>query len=201
MILSIRLYGDPVLRQKARPVTDFSGIPKLAQAMLETMFEARGVGIAAPQVGLPIRLFVAVEYSDDEPEGEEATESDEPRSRVLNEFVVVNPVLEVIEPGPALGLEGCLSIPGIYEEGVPRAQAVRLRYQNERGEHRALEAEDYLARVFQHEFDHLEGKLFLDYLPREVVNAHREDLTEMQRKAKAFLKEEKEREKARKGKR
>lgn len=201
MILPIRLYGDPVLRQKARPVKDFTDIPKLAQNMLETMFEARGVGIAAPQVGLPIRLFVAVEYSDDEPEGEEAEESDEPRSRVLNEFVVVNPVLEVIQRGPALGLEGCLSIPGIYEEGVPRAQAVRLHYQNERGEHRMLESEDYLARVFQHEFDHLEGKLFLDYLPREVVNLHRDDLTEMQRKAKAFLKEEKELEKAKKGKR
>ena len=152
-------------------------------------------------MGLPIRLFVAVEYGDDEPEGEEAEEADEPRSRVLNEFVVVNPVLEVIQHGPALGLEGCLSIPGIYEEGVPRAQAVRWRYQNERGEHRVLESEDYLARVFQHEFDHLEGKLFLDYLPREVVNLHRDDLTEMQRKAKAFLKEEKDLEKAKKGKR
>jgi peptide deformylase len=201
MILPIRLYGDPVLRQKARPVKDFTDIPKLAQNMLETMFEAHGVGLAAPQVGLPIRLFVAVEFSDDEPEGEEAEESEEPRSRVLNEFVMVNPVLEVIQRGPVEGLEGCLSIPGIYEEGVPRAQAVRLRYQNERGEPKTLEAEDYLARVFQHEFDHLEGKLFLDYLPREVVNVHRDDLTEMQRKAKAFLKEEKEREKALKVKR
>ncbi len=201
MILPIRLYGDPVLRQKARPVTDFSDIPKLAQNMLETMFDAHGVGIAAPQVGLPIRLFVAVEFSDDEPEGEQAEESDEPRSRVLNEFVVVNPVLEVLQRGPVEGLEGCLSIPGIYEEGVPRAQAVRVRYQNERGDHKTIEAEDYLARVFLHEFDHLEGKLFLDYLPREVVNVHRDDLTEMQRKAKAFLKEEKDREKVLKGKR
>ena len=201
MILPIRLYGDPVLRQKARSVTDFSDIPKLAENMLETMFDAHGVGIAAPQVGLPIRLFVAVEFSDDEPEGEQAEESEEPRSRVLNEFVVVNPVLEVLQRGPVEGLEGCLSIPGIYEEGVPRAQAVRLRYQNERGDHKLIEAEDYLARVFLHEFDHLEGKLFLDYLPREVVNVHRDDLTEMQRKAKAFLKEEKDREKALKGKR
>ncbi len=201
MILPIRLYGDPVLRQKARPVKDFSDIPKLAQNMLETMFDAHGVGIAAPQIGRPIRMFVAVEFSDDEPEGEEAEESEEPRSRVLNEFVVVNPILEVIQRGPVEGLEGCLSIPGIYEEGVPRAQAVRLRYQNERGEQKVLEAEDYLARVFQHEFDHLEGKLFLDYLPREVVNVHRDDLTEMQRKAKAFLKEEKDREKALKVKR
>jgi peptide deformylase len=201
MILPIRLYGDPVLRQKARPVTDFSDIPKFAENMLETMFDAHGVGIAAPQVGVPLRMFVAVEFSDDEPEGEEAEESEEPRSRVLNEFVVVNPILEVIQRGPVEGLEGCLSIPGIYEEGVPRAQAVRLRYQNERGEQKVLEAEDYLARVFQHEFDHLEGKLFLDYLPREVVNLHRDDLTEMQRKAKTFLKEEKEREKALKVKR
>jgi peptide deformylase len=200
MILPIRLYGDPVLRQKARPVTDFKDIPALAQDMLETMYEAHGVGLAAPQVGLPIRMFVAAEFEEEHEEGEE------PTSRVKTAFVVVNPTLEFVDRTPMLGLEGCLSIPGIYEEGVPRARALRVTYQNEHGQTHSLELEEYMARVFQHEFDHLEGKLFLDYLPHEITEKHRTELTDMQRQAKAFLKEEKERAKtaqsrSRKGKR
>jgi hypothetical protein len=93
MILPIRLYGDPVLRTKARTVTDFSTIPKLAEDMLETMYEAKGVGLAAPQIGQGIRMFVAAEYSDEEQEGEES----ELKSRVLNEYVMVNPTLEVLD--------------------------------------------------------------------------------------------------------
>ena len=196
MILPIRLYGDPVLRHKARPVTDFKPIPKLAEDMMETMFEANGVGLAAPQIGQPIRLFVAVEYADDEPEGEDA----EPKSRLLNQFVMVNPVLEVLDASSVLGLEGCLSIPQLYEEGVPRVRALRVNYQDEHGEKRSLEAEDFLARVFQHEYDHLEGRLFFDLLPAEIFDKHRAELAEMQRQAKLFLKEEKEREKAAKAK-
>ena len=190
MILPIRLYGDPVLRQKARPVTDFKPIPKLAADMMETMFEANGVGLAAPQIGQSLRLFVAVEYADDEPEGEE-----EPKSRVVNEYVMVNPIVEVLDQTQVLGLEGCLSIPQLYEEGVPRVRALRINYQNEHGEHRSIEAEDFLARVFQHEYDHLEGRLFFDLLPPEIFDKHRAELAEMQRQAKQFLKEERERQK------
>lgn len=192
MILPIRLFGDPVLRQRAKPVTDFAPVPRLAESMLETMYDASGVGLAAPQVGLPQRLFVAVEYADDEPEGEAA----EPRSRVVREFVVVNPEIEVLDARPVEGVEGCLSIPGLYEDGVPRARAIRVRYQDERGEAHVAEAEDYVARVFQHEFDHLNGRLFLDLLPPEVTAAHRAELGDMQRQAKAYLKELKERERA-----
>jgi peptide deformylase len=181
-----------VLRQKARPVTDFKDIPALAEDMMETMFEAHGVGLAAPQIGKPIRMFVAVEYADDEPEGE----GSEPKSRAVNQFVVVNPSIEVLDDTQVLGLEGCLSIPQLYEEGVPRVRALRINYQNEHGEKQSLEAEDYLARVFQHEFDHLEGRLFFDLLPAEVYDKYRSELAEMQRQAKQFLKEEKDREKA-----
>ncbi|MFX8406624.1 peptide deformylase, partial [Acinetobacter baumannii] len=88
MIYPIRLYGDPVLRKKARPVQDFQGLKKLAEDMLETMFEARGVGLAAPQIGLSQRFFVAVEYAD-EPEGEERPLRDLAR-RI---YVVANPVI------------------------------------------------------------------------------------------------------------
>ena len=192
MILPIRLYGDPVLRSKARTVTDFSSIPKLAEDMLETMYEAKGVGLAAPQVGQGIRMFVVAEYGDEESEGEDA----ELKSRVLNEYVMVNPTLEVLDASLVEGVEGCLSIPKIYIDGVSRIRALRINFQNEVGEAKSLEFEDFNARVMQHEFDHLESRLFIDLLPPEVMLEHREALVGMQRDAKAFLKELRESEKA-----
>ncbi|GMA15648.1 peptide deformylase [Deinococcus metallilatus] len=195
-VYPIRLYGDPVLRRKARPVqpTDTLTVPgfspqsvrEVAHTMLETMFEARGVGLAAPQVGLPVRLFVAVEYEDDEEEneGQEAPL----KSRVLREFVMLNPVLTVTDKKKDRSYqEGCLSIPGIYEEGVARARAVQVRYTDLDGQERTLEADDYLARVFQHETDHLDGVFFLDRLPPAVTEDHRKELAAMQRQAKAYL--------------
>jgi peptide deformylase len=182
MILPIRLYGDPVLRQKARPITDFSDVPHLAQDMLETMHQAKGVGLAAPQVGLQQAMFVWAEYADEEDEGEEAS------SKLLAEHVVVNPRLEILDKTKVLGTEGCLSIPQIYEDDVPRALALRLHYQNEHGEQKTLEFEDYNARVVQHEFDHLIGRLYFDLLPKAVLDKHRSELSQMQKDAKAFLK-------------
>ena len=190
MILPIRLYGDPVLRTKARAVTDFSLMPALMENMFETMYNAKGVGLAGPQVGLSSRVFTWVDYADEEPETET-----EPRSKILNEYFMVNPTLEFLDKTVVEGLEGCLSIPEIYEEGVPRKRALRVNYQNEFGIHKILEVEDYNARIVQHEFDHLEAKLFLDYLPSEVVATHREDLVRMQREARDFLKTLREREK------
>jgi peptide deformylase len=185
MILPIRLYGDPVLQRKAAPVSQFANIPQLAADMLETMYAANGVGLAAPQVGVSKRLFVAVEYADDEAEGEQAS------SRVLNEFVVVNPRLEWLDEAKVLGVEGCLSIPELYIDGVPRKRALRLHYQNEHGEHRTAEAEDYLARVFQHEYDHLDGRLYLELLPTSVVVRHRNELIEVQKRAKMMMSRDK----------
>jgi peptide deformylase len=183
MVFPIRLYGDPVLRAKARPVTDFKPIPQLMADMLETMFEAKGVGLAAPQIGLSQQIFVWAEFDDEEEEGEEST------SRILAEHIMINPRLEILDSTAVLGIEGCLSIPGISEEGVARAKAVRVHYQNEHGEAKILELEDYNARVVQHEFDHLIGRLYFDLLPKSVLETHRKELAQMQKDAKAFLKE------------
>ncbi|SEJ57537.1 peptide deformylase [Deinococcus reticulitermitis] len=194
----MRLYGDPVLRRKAKPLaaTDLLTVPgfqpqtvrEVADAMLETMFEQRGVGLAAPQIGLPVRLFVAVEYADDE---EEHEGQDKPlRSRVLREYVMLNPVIRPLNKKKDRSYqEGCLSIPGIYEEGVARARQVRIDYTDLEGQPRSLEAEDYLARVFQHELDHLDGVLFLDRLPDDVTSDHRAELLKIQQAAKTYLTE------------
>jgi peptide deformylase len=185
MVLPIRLYGDPVLRAKARPVTDFTSISDLATNMIETMHDAKGVGLAAPQIGVSLALFVWAEYADEE----EGVDGADLTSKLLAEHIVVNPKLEVLESTRVLGLEGCLSIPGIYEEGVARAKAVRITYQNEYGEAKIMELEDYNARVVQHEYDHLIGKLYFDLLPKSTLEAHRAALVQMQKDAKAFLRE------------
>ncbi|MEN2981465.1 MAG: peptide deformylase [Thermus sp.] len=187
MIYPIRLYGDPVLRKKALPVRDFSGLPRLAEDMLETMWEAHGVGLAAPQIGLSQRLFVAVEYAD-EPEGEERPL----RDLVRRVYVVANPVI-LHREGEVEGTEGCLSLPGLYSEEVPRAERIRVAYQDEQGVERTVELEGYMARVFQHEIDHLDGVFFFERLPqpkREAfLEANRLELARLQREAKALLKE------------
>lgn len=188
-IYTVRLFGDPVLRKRALKVTDFSEVPRIAQNMLETMFEARGVGLAAPQVGLSQRLFVWAEYLDsEEEEGEEA----DLRTRVRETHVMVNPVITFRE-GQQASTEGCLSLPGLYAENVPRDLRVRVEYQDERGEPGAYEAEGYNAVVIQHELDHLDGVLYFERLPKELkarwLEENREELARLQKQARAFLKE------------
>ncbi|MEZ0347295.1 MAG: peptide deformylase [Thermus sp.] len=187
MIYPIRLYGDPVLRKRAQPVRNFARVKKLAEDMLETMLEARGVGLAAPQIGLSERLFVAVEYAD-EPDEEERPL----RDLVRRVYVVANPVL-LHREGEVEGTEGCLSLPGLYSEEVPRAERIRVAYQDEEGNPRVLELEGYMARVFQHEMDHLDGVLFFERLPgpkREAfLEANRAELARLQKEARALLKE------------
>jgi peptide deformylase len=146
-LLPIRTLGDPVLRERARDVEAFDpSLARLVQDMFETMYEAPGVGLAAPQIGLALRLFV---YDD----GEEARGA------------VANPALS--DPRGEVTIdEGCLSVPGIYHP-TARAETVCLIGQDIHGEPIAVEAEGLLARIFQHETDHLSGTLYLDRLPDE----------------------------------
>ena len=143
-ILKIHYYPDKVLTRKAEPVTDFGPeLEALAQDMLETMDESEGVGLAAPQVGVSKRLLVLCE-----PEGEP--------------ICLVNPVIEESE-GREYGEEGCLSLPQMYAR-VARATRVKVRAQDLLGEPVEFEAHDFLARIIQHECDHLDGIVFPDRL-------------------------------------
>jgi peptide deformylase len=144
--LPIRTFGDPVLRDRARPVESFDdALARLAEDMIVTMHEAPGVGLAAPQVGRPIRLVV-FDVGEEEPD---------PRA-------LVNPVLKN-EWGEQIAEEGCLSLPGLYYP-VKRAQKVWAEGFDVTGHDVTIEAEDLLARVLQHEVDHLDGVLFIDRL-------------------------------------
>jgi len=212
LIYPIRYYGDPILRRRANPVTTFDDrLTRLAADMFETMYAADGIGLAAPQIGVPLRLFVALEVApdheadetdedaSDEFSGQLGTDSTEPLTPaekrkawgVVREHVVVNPVM-VERSGGQLGRDGCLSLPGLVVEDVPRALRVVMEYQDLEGGHHRLSAEGYFAHVLQHEFDHLDGVLFFDHLPaprrERFMEEHRAQLAQWQRDSKALLK-------------
>ena len=144
--LRILEFPDPRLRKKAEPVEAVDAeLQALIDDMFETMYDAPGIGLAATQVDVHRRLLVA----------DVSTEKNEP-------WVLINPVI-VEQDGVEVTEEGCLSVPGYYEE-VQRAEHIRVRYLNRDGEEVESEFDGLLAVCVQHEMDHLEGKLFVDYL-------------------------------------
>lgn len=161
MVLSIVAYGDPVLRKVASPISnDYPNFTNLVQNMFETMYQANGVGLAAPQVGLPIRLFVidTTPFSDSDDLSEE-------EKKQLNGFkkVFVNAKIEKEEGEPWSFNEGCLSIPDVRED-VSRKPLVTITYQDEDFQTKTETFDGLIARVIQHEYDHIEGILFTDHL-------------------------------------
>jgi len=148
-IRRIYLSHEPVLRQVAKPVTRFDGqLQELIDDMFETMQSAPGVGLAAPQVGESLRLFVA-----QWPEDEEDPDT-------MRAYAIVNPVI-VRKKGEEEGEEGCLSVPG-YVGDVRRATEIVIKGKDRYGKKIRLKVTDWLARIFQHETDHLDGILFID---------------------------------------
>jgi peptide deformylase len=158
MVLPIYLYGHDALRQETEPVEENSDeLQALIDNMIETMRNAAGIGLAAPQVGRSERLFV-IDVTPMATEMEEDGEPVPPQPMVL-----INP--EIVEEGDtAVDMEeGCLSIPEVREV-VSRPERVRMRYRDRDFEQQEIEAGSILARVLQHELDHLDGVLFTDYL-------------------------------------
>lgn len=152
MIYPIVALGIPVLKERASEIDPASPeLKALIPDMFETMYNASGVGLAAPQIGKSIRLFVI----DAEPMDEELLKG--------AKMVFINPLKIEEEGEPWPYEEGCLSLPGIREE-VKRPERITLRYIDESGQAITKTFEGMLARVIQHEYDHLEGKLFIDYL-------------------------------------
>ena len=147
-VMQILHHPDPRLRQKAQPVTQFdAALQKLIEDMFATMYDAPGVGLAANQVGVPKRLAVM-----------DCAEKDAPPQPM----VIINPqVIQASDEQPME--EGCLSVPG-YTDTVKRYGRLRLKAQDRHGKPFELEAEGLMAQAIQHEIDHLDGKLFVDYL-------------------------------------
>ena len=192
MIHPIRLYGDPVLRRRAVPVRAFDdALRRLADDMIETLHDAGGVGLAGPQIGRPLRIFVALELEEPDPDAPVGEDGERPEPKVLAEHVLVNPEI-VSGSGRRVAPDGCLSVPGIWIENMVRHQRVEVRYQDLDGAPHALEAEGHFAHVIQHEADHLDGVLYFDRLDADdrarFLDAYRAELAELQRRAKAHLK-------------
>lgn len=150
---------DPVLRRKARPVSSFDkDLQTLIDDMIDTMRDAPGVGLAAPQVGIGQRLIV-IEYAEPPDEGDEEKEV-KPRR-----FVMANPEIVKASEDKVLGVEGCLSIPGLVGE-VERYSMVQVKGLNRHGQPMKVKVEGWLARIFQHEIDHINGVVFTDRATR-----------------------------------
>lgn len=156
-VLDIVTLPDKILRQKARPVTRFDDeLQQLIDDMIETMREAPGVGLAAPQIGRSIRLAVIETLPDIDEEGNEIE-----GSREL--FAIINPEISWRSRKMVDGIEGCLSIPGYVGE-VERHEEIRLRALDRYGKPLKLKVKGWTARIFQHEIDHLNGVLYIDQL-------------------------------------
>ena len=150
--LHIRLYGDKTLREVAKPVTEFTDeVNNFIDDLVFTMYEKDGVGLAAPQVGRSLRVFVVDPFWFNE-DGKK------------NPLVLVNPEFKGFQ-GEKESEEGCLSLPNIFEP-VKRAESVIILALNEKGKKVRYEAEGLFARALQHEFDHLDGILFIDKVPK-----------------------------------
>ena len=153
-IRDIATLPAPILRRKARPVTKFdSNLQTLIDDMIKTMRAAPGVGLAAPQLGVSERVIV-VEYGDEE---------DETVPKKL--YALVNPELKITSNETEVGVEGCLSVPGLLGE-VERSLAVTVKGLNRRGQPMRIKARGWKARIFQHEIDHLNGVVFTDRATR-----------------------------------
>ena len=162
-LLPILHYPDPRLHQSATPVTEFTAqLKQLAEDMTETMYAAPGVGLAAPQVNVHKRLVV-IDVSED-------------KNALM---VLVNPQI-LAQEGTQEYEEGCLSVPGVYSK-ITRAARVRVQAQNLDGEPFEIEADGLLAVCLQHEIDHLDGKVFVDYLSQLKQNRIRTKLLKQAR--------------------
>jgi len=143
---TIVFLPDSRLREETKPITEFDAkLHQLIDDMIETMYAAKGIGLAAPQIGLPLKLAVI----------DVSREHNQP-------FCIINPEI-IAKEGEELMDEGCLSVPGVYDE-APRALSVTVKAQDKHGRPFEISGDGLLAHCLQHEIDHLNGKLFVDYL-------------------------------------
>ena len=157
MIYPIVVYGDPILRQRGKDIETGTEVKQIVQDMFETMHNAQGIGLAAPQIGKGLRLFVV--------DGTNLYDKDDEDAEDMTDFkkVFINPTMleELGEPWDFE--EGCLSIPNIREK-VSRKGVVKIKYYDEDWNAHEEEYDGMKARIIQHEYDHIEGRLFVDYL-------------------------------------
>lgn len=172
--LTILTYPDPVLSKVAEPVTEFNAdLARTVKDMLFTMYHAPGIGLAAPQIGKSLRLFVLdVDYDREEVTTAEGKE--EVRLTGFNPMVFINPVITGTS-GTTTYEEGCLSVPGVYEE-VKRHKSIHVKFQDLEGKFHEINADDMLSICIQHENDHLDGVVFIERLSNLKKNFYKKKM-------------------------
>jgi peptide deformylase len=168
MVRSIITYGDPILRKKTKQVTDFSHLEDLYQDMFDTMYEEEGIGLAANQIGIDLNLMVI-----DISHTEEFTEP----MVIANAYITDSQGEDVME-------EGCLSLPEIRID-VIRPEEIVLKYQDETGKQFENAYDGFMARVLQHEIDHLNGVMMIDYLSPLQIKQYKNQLQDLSNNQKA----------------
>ncbi len=152
--LSIHYLGDRALRQSTKRISKVNkSVRELAKDMLQTMYSEQGIGLAAPQVGVQKQMLVI---------------DCDPNNTATPPLILINPEIQSYSQDWVKGEEGCLSIPGVFLD-VVRPQAIQVKYKDEQGRPQKLKASGILARVIQHEADHLDGILFVDRVPNDLV--------------------------------
>ena len=180
-LLPIVNLPDPILRRKAKPITKFDKeLQTLIDNMIETMREAPGVGLAAPQINISQQLAV-IEYAEGEDE-EEEYENAPAKPKKL--YVIINPEITKVSEEKVMGIEGCLSIPGLQGE-VERYEAIQVKALNRHGSPVKLKVDGWMARIFQHEIDHLNGVLMFDRMTPDQRKAAMTDYRKLQETAAA----------------
>ena len=161
-LMEVVHYGDPILRKKCKPVTDFEKLPGLIEDMFDTMYEEEGIGLAANQIGVDLNVMVI-----------DISHADEncPPSSFLNGQIIERSGSESME-------EGCLSVPGVRVE-VTRAEKVTFAYQDLEGNHHEAKFDGLMARVIQHEMDHINGLLIIDHASQLDKHRIRKQLKEL----------------------
>lgn len=185
--LEVVKYGHPALRSKGRRIEEIDdSIRQLAEAMIVTMYEEDGVGLAAHQVGRPLQMAVidVIPAQEDRP-SRAWVEGKEVDLESLMPLVMINPEIHPLGEERSIEFEGCLSMPGLHDE-VERPARVRIVCQDLEGKLLDLEAEGLLSRAAQHEHDHLQGILFIDHLPAEARAAHHPKLKKFQQQSSPF---------------
>jgi peptide deformylase len=185
MSLAIVHYNDPVLRKKGEKITVFDGaLAKFAQEMIEAMHEARGVGLAAQQVGRALQMCV-VDLTETDSEFDWKLDGAKPPLGVFMPMVVVNPKLTVAKKTPTeVSEEGCLSFPEIRGD-VERAVSLTAEYQDQAGLPHILQCTGLFARCMLHEVDHLNGVLFIDRMEKPVRDALKDELKALAKETKS----------------
>lgn len=194
MHLRVRLYDEPILRQKGEKIAQFdAALKKLTDDMIETMYAIDAGGLAAQQVGYALQVFVLDVLESAKRLGDKLKvilDNKEIPLNLLMPFVVVNPEFISLSSSEVIYDEGCMSFPGNIFLPISRPERVHLKYQDLEGTVHELQCEGILARCILHEFDHLQGILFIDRAQRSDVMRHESKLKKLKRDTRDFLKTE-----------